>query len=244
MLIWGFIFAGVAFGVLIACLIVAERELKEKNVRLQLLESRSDPRAGPEADETGDEEKVAVLEQKLDDAKGEKSLLLQQITDLERRCSDGQEKIHSLEEAQKRIPELEGKITGLEEEKSQLMTRLEALDQEQNGRREKVELLQGLEKRIPELERQIAGLEEEKSSLAGEIARLKKEREESQAKVSLLENLQAKLPEMERQIADLNEERVRLQKEIADLKSLILGKLEAPLAGLKELYQHLGSSTT
>ncbi len=241
MLIWGFIFAGVAFGVLIACLIVAERELKEKNLRLQLLESRSDPPAGPETDEAGDDERVGLLEQKLDDVKGEKSLLLRQIADLEKRCSDGQQRIHSLEEARAKIPELEGKITGLEEEKSRLTARLEALDKEQNGRQEKVEFLQGLEKRIAELEKQLAGVDEEKSSLAAEIARLKKEKEESQAKVSLLENLQAKLPEMERQIADLSQERVRLQKEIADLKSLILGKLEAPLAGLKDLYQHLGS---
>ncbi len=122
MVIWVFLFAGAAtVGVLIASLVIAERELKENRRRLEALESKSAAALGSGSNDEGEKKRIPEVEREMADLREENSRLLAQTAALRGAQDVNQGKIQSLESAQERIPEVEREMADLREENSRLL---------------------------------------------------------------------------------------------------------------------------
>lgn len=83
MVIWVFLFAGAAtVGVLIASLVIAERELKENRRRLEALESKSAAALGSGSNDEGEKKRIPEVEREIADLREENSRLLAQTAEL------------------------------------------------------------------------------------------------------------------------------------------------------------------
>jgi DNA repair ATPase RecN len=248
MLIYIALFGGAAFGVLIAYLIIVERELREKNRRLAELESRS----GDNVEATGQEQEKEVQPSlpgidtppELVELNDENARLLSQVALLKEERDAQQGKIQSLENSQEKLPDMERQLADLKENNARLLGEVTGATRERDEYRERIHELEGLQEKFPEMERQLADLREKNTGLLGEIAELAKDRDKSQARVRELENSQGNFPKLEKQLADMKEENTRLSSQIADLRSMILEKIETHLAGLNGLYQEVERSSS
>jgi chromosome segregation ATPase len=204
-LIWAAIFAGGAFGVLIALLLSAERELRRfKDIERSGV-SASAVIAGPgdkEASLYGRDSHVAELER-------ERSQLLAQIAELKEENKAKQERILKLKGSQQpesmndRLSEMDKKVADLEKEKSQLSAQIIELRREVEAKKERVQGLEITQQRLSAMESRVGALEGEKSRLVAEVTQLKREAEIKQEKIRWLEEVQEKLRDMERRAMDL-----------------------------------------
>jgi chromosome segregation ATPase len=205
-LIWAAIFAGGAFGVLLALLIAAERELR----RYKELEVEGEPFPITSASQEGEAKGYSPAESHRADLEREKSQLLAQIAELKEENEAKQERILKLKNAAEqrvgandRLPELERRAADLEQEKSRLLFQVTELRKEILVKEERLEGLESAQQRFPEMEKKIGELEQEKSRLVAQVIGLRREAEIRQEKIRHLEDLQQRLPEMERQVMEL-----------------------------------------
>jgi chromosome segregation ATPase len=221
-LIWAAIFAGGAFGVLLALLIAAERELR----RYKEMEAAGDPFSIASAIQEREPMGGSRNESGLADFEKERLQLLAQIAELKDQNEAKQERILKLKSAEgqrlegvnDRLPELEKRITGLEQERSQLLTQVAELRKEVLIREQRIEGLETAQQRFPEMQKRVGEVEQEKSRLAVQVAELKREAEIRQGRIQRLEGLQQRLSEMERQVMELlNGLRLVLKGEDADV---------------------------
>jgi chromosome segregation ATPase len=205
-LIWAAIFAGGAFGVLIALLIAAERELRRfKEVARSA--DNSTLIVGP----TSRESKPSERHGHVADLERDNSQLLAQIAELKAENKAKQDRIIQLNSAQgqrqeivnDRFPEMEKKVAGLEKEKSQLLAQVTELRSAVEANKEKLQVFESTQRRSSEMGKRIEDLEEEKARLAAELAELKREAAMRQEKIRWVEDVQDKLRETERRASDL-----------------------------------------
>ncbi|MGH7773541.1 MAG: hypothetical protein ACREQA_15055 [Candidatus Binatia bacterium] len=157
--------AGAGFGVLIALLIGAERELKSKNQRLMEMES------GPGSDsetKLSDQEGARLREIEQRDAElTEKSTQLQtELAELKREIEANQEKPRRLENLQTQLAETERQSVELSNKKTQLQTELAELKREIEANQENPRRLENLQTQLAETERQRAELREKSAQEA------------------------------------------------------------------------------
>jgi len=205
-LIWAAIFAGGAFGVLIALLIAAERELRRFKEIAHSADS-STLVVGPSTHES----KPPERDGRVADLEREKSQLLAQIAELKDENKAKQDRIIQLNSAQgqrheilnDRHPEMEKKVAGLEKEKSQLLAQVIELKRSVQASEEKMQGFESAQRRFSEMGKRIEDLEDEKTRLAAELAELKRESAIRQEKIRWLEDVQDKLRDTERRATDL-----------------------------------------
>jgi chromosome segregation ATPase len=205
-LIWTAIFAGGAFGVLIALLIAAERELRRFKEIAHSADS-STLVVGPSTHES----KPPERDGRVADLEREKSQLLAQIAELKDENKAKQDRIIQLNAAQgqrdeimnDRHPEMEKKVAGLEKEKSQLLAQVIELKRSVQASEEKMQGFESAQGRFSEMGKRIEDLEDEKTRLATELAELKRESAIRQEKIRWLEDVQDKLRDTERRATDL-----------------------------------------
>jgi len=246
MLIYITLFGGAAFGILIAYLIIIERELREKSRRLTELESKPGSSLEVVEEEQDEQEQPSLpgldTSQKLAGLKDENDRLLSQVVELRGERDARQERILWLQSSQEMLPEMERQVADLKEDNARLLGEVTGVTKERDEGRERVRKLESLQEKFPEMERQLADLREKNTRLLGEVAEVATERDKSQARVQELENSQDKFPRLEQQLADMKEENTRLSSQIAGLRSMILEKIESHLAGLNGLYQQVERS--
>src|SRR5713226_4721792 len=192
-LVWAAIFGGGAFGVVIALLIAAERELRRFREIEKSAGFRSPVIAGPE----NKGEIRSARDNHVADLEAEKSQLLAQIAELKG------EHGRRLESMDDRLPELEKRVAELEGENSQLSAQVIELRKEVEAKEERIEGLDASQQRLYEMEKRVGELEEEKSLLAAEVTELRSDAEIKQERIRWLERVQEGLPEMERRALDL-----------------------------------------
>ena len=206
-LIWAAICAGGAFGVLLALLIAAERELRG----YREMEAGSEPFPIVTGTPAGEPQSASRTESRLADFEKERSQLLAQIAELKEQNEAKQERILKLKSAEgqrlegvnDRLPELENRVAALEQEKSELLTQVAELRKEVLIKEQRIDGLATGQQRLPEMQKRVGELEEEKSRLIAQVAELKREAEFGQERVRRLEGVQQRLPEMERQVMEL-----------------------------------------
>lgn len=246
MLIWGFVFAGIAFGVLVAFLWITDRELREKNQRLEVIESRLAAVSGgsvgsPEAPAAGEAERIAKMEGQITELSKDRARLLAEVERLKEKPNLEPQQSPTSLDAEAEVSDLKGKITGLTAENAQLNARIENLQSEQNGREAKVQELEGERLKIADLVKRVAELTAEKSELAQRMAILEKENGDHRQTIQLLQGTREKVSALERQTADLSEEKAKLSMQLSDLRTSMTAKLKAQLEGLQDLYQKVES---
>lgn len=249
MLIYIALFGGAAFGVLIAYLIIVERELGEKSRRLAELQSKSGnglETAKREEQEAQDQPSLPGLDtnEKLAGLMDENDRLLSQIADLTEERDSTRERILELQSSQEMLPDMERQLADLKEDNARFLGEVAAVTKERDECRERVHELESLQESFPEMDQQLADLREKNTRLLGEVAELAKERDNAQARVRELEDSKNKFPKLEKELADMREENTRLSSQISDLRSMILEKIESHLAGLNGLYQEVERSSS
>lgn len=206
-LIWAAVFAGGAFGVLIALLIAAERELRRFKEIAQSGENSSALIASPvnRGSKLSDRDGPAAQLER------EKAQLLAQITELKEENKSKQDRIIQLNAAHgqrqkvmdERLPSMEKKVAELENEKSRLSAQVTELKRAVDAREEKIRGFESAQRRLAELDNRVGELDGEKTRLAAEVAELKREAAIRQENMRWLEDVQEKLRDTERRAMDL-----------------------------------------
>lgn len=241
MLVTIFVLAGAAFGLLIAALLMAERELREKTRRIEELTSRTEPppERGPIAREL-EAEGTPRAERELEQAREqllalreENRRLLAQIASLRKEREANLESLRALEDLEEQLPELRRRVSELSDEKERYEEALAALQSQLEAARQS-------ERKRQETALAEARLREENEAYKRQASELKTEMERREAMLAELAAVEA---ELQARLQSLQEENGHLRLQLAEIRTTVVEKLEAQLAALSEIRHQLVNST-
>lgn len=243
---WIILSAAIAFGALIAVIWNSDRDLKEKNRRLEIAETRLAALAGeaggaPSTISLAHDETTAELESQVSRLTDERARLLDQIEDQKKQTVAVQEVFQSSGDPEGQLERLKQQLATLGSENSQLRSRIEDYERERSSREQRALLLQGEEAKIPELEHRISKLREENDQFLSQIEELTRAQEASRKRTQELEGAQSRVADLEQNLTQLREENSKQSKKLSDFRNSVHGKLKAQLNALQKLYQDIES---
>jgi chromosome segregation ATPase len=233
-----FISAAIAIGVLFVILWSTDRELREKNRRLQIAEARLTTHGveGGAAVSTAsatESEKITDLENRLNALADERTQLLGEVENL-------REKLQR-HEANRNLVEVEDGPTHVTNENAELRARIQALEGELDGREEHVALLKDEQAKTSEMERQISELRERHGQFLSQIEKLEREKQANLGLIRELEESHSKVSTLERSIAQLRGENAQLSGELVNFKQSLQDKIQSQINALQELCSGIDS---
>ena len=234
------VFSGIVFLALIVYLWNSDRGLKD-GTREPAQDTSDSPMVVHQPGETStvpsiESERLAELEQQIDDLIRERTELLKHVEYYEQNDTAKQLEFR---QAQESVARSSQRVIELEAENSVLHRRLAELDNETSSRHGEMASLQHELGKLTTLEQEAAILQQEKADLIERLKEIEVENAANARRVLALQDLEVKQPELEAKVANLSEQNGRLLGEITGLQSSLREKIKAQLDGLQELYQNL-----
>ena len=181
-------------------------------------------------------ERLAELEQKIDDLIRERAELFKRVEYYEQNDTAKQLEFRQTQESVARSSQ---RVVELEAENSLLHRRLAELNNEKSSRHGEMASLQHELGKLTRLEQEAEILQKDKAELIERLKKIEAENAANARRIIALQDLEVKQPELEAKMANLSEQNGRLLGEITGLQSSLREKIKTQLDGLQELYQNL-----
>jgi chromosome segregation ATPase len=185
---------------------------------------------------SNESERLAKLEQKLDELTRERAELFKHVEYYEQNDTAKQLEFR---QAQESVTRSSQRVVELEAENSLLHRRLVELDNEKSSRHGEMASLQHELGKLTRLEEEAEILQKEKAELIERLKNIEIENAANTRRILALQDLEVKQPELEAKLANLSEQNGRLLDEITGLQSSLREKIKTQLDGLQELYKNL-----
>jgi chromosome segregation ATPase len=234
------VFSGIVFLALIVYLWNSDSGSKDGS-REPAKDTSQSPAVVNQAGETStvasiESERLAELEQKIDDLTRERAELFKHVEYYEQNDTAKQLEFR---QAQESVARSSQRVVELEAENSLLHRRLAELDNEKNSRHGEMASLQHELGKLTALEQEAEILQKEKLDLIERLKKIEAENADYARRILALQDLEVKQSELETKVANLSEQNGRLLGEITGLQSSLREKIKTQLDGLQELYQNL-----